>query len=194
MTASASKPTSEMTASAFLDWVAGRRFELVDGITVAMAPGTALHAKLQAQLALLIGQHLKRQAGPCWVGTEPGVQPRAQSRHNVRVPDLAVSCTPVGPSDRVMRDPILIVEILSPSNTKDTRSNVLAYTSIPTVKEILIVDTSSRRLEVLCRDADGTWPDDPTAHLGAGRIVVASIGLELDLADVYSGTHLSKEP
>ena len=157
-----------------------------------MAPGTPIHARLQARIALLIGQHLMRRGGPCWVGTEPGVQPRAQARQNIRVPDLGVTCRPDEPTDRLMHEPILLVEILSPSNHKDTRGNVLAYTSIPSVIEILIIDSTRRRIELLRRNGDGTWPDDPTAYEAEGNIELTSIGLDFTIGDVYAGTHLDR--
>lgn len=92
-----------------------------------------------------------------------------------------------------MHEPILLVEILSPSNHKDTRGNVLAYTSIPSVIEVLIIDATRRRIELLRRNGDGTWPDDPTAFEGEGNIELNSIGLEFTVGDAYAGTHLDRD-
>ena len=41
-----------------------------------------------------------------------------------------------------MADPILLIELLSPGNAKDTRDNVWAYTTISSVREIVIVHTA----------------------------------------------------
>jgi Uma2 family endonuclease len=39
---------------------------------------------------------------------------------NVRVPDLAVTCSRPEPDDKLLRDPLVVIEILSPSNRADT--------------------------------------------------------------------------
>jgi Uma2 family endonuclease len=168
---------------------AGRR-ELVDGAITSMAPAAPIHGRLQARLTILIGNHLANGASPYWVATEPGVQPRAQARFNVRIPDLGVSCTPERPEDTFLRDPVLLVEILSPSNGKDTSSNVMAYTSIPSVIEVLIVDSTCRAIEHLYRNADGSWPDNPALVGEADPFTPRSIGLTLTMAEVYAGTSL----
>lgn len=180
----------QTTVEEFLALPGCERCELVDGAITAMAPATPIHGRLQARLALLIGNHLAKGKGPCWVATEPGVQPRAQARFNVRIPDLGVSCTPERSDDKFLRDPVLLVEILSPSNGKDTSSNVIAYTSIPSVMEVLIVDSTSRAIEHLYRNPDGTWPENPAPIGEADTFTLASIGLSLTMAEVYAGTSL----
>ena len=184
------KFANETNVEEFLERPDAQRCELVDGIITSMAPATPIHGRLKARLALLIGNHLARAKSPCWVATEPGVQPRAQARINVRIPDLGVSCTPERVSDSFLRDPVLLVEILSPSNGKDTSSNVLAYTTIPTVRDILIVSSISRAIEHLYRNPDGTWPDNPTPVDEADTFTLGSIGLTLTMVEVYAGTSL----
>ena len=60
------------------------------------------------------------------------------ANENFRVPDLGVTCAP--PSREVMvSEPVLLIEILSPSNERENRANVWTYTTIPSVQEILLV-------------------------------------------------------
>lgn len=55
--------------------------------------------------------------------TEPGIVPRVRANRNYRVADLGVTCAP--PSDAPMvAEPILLIEILLPSNEADTRANI----------------------------------------------------------------------
>ena len=49
-------------------------------------------------------------------------------------------------------DPVLLVEILSPSNRAETWTNVWAYTTIPSVREILVLHSLRIRAELLRRD------------------------------------------
>ena len=85
--------------------------------------------------------------------------------------------------------PVLIAEILSPSNQAQTWSNVWAYTSIPSVQEILVLHSVSIGAEVLRRGPDGTWPAD-TSKVKAGDLVLDSIGFRAPLADIYRTTRL----
>jgi hypothetical protein len=59
--------------------------------------------------------------------------------HNVRVTDLAVTCAPYHTEEAVLTASVLLIEILSPMNRAKTWINVRAYTSIPSVGEILIL-------------------------------------------------------
>jgi len=141
-------------------------------------------------LAALLRNHLLAQGGPCRSATEPGIVPRVQADHNVRVPDLAVTCTPGdGDDGGTLSEPVLVVEILSPSNQAQTWSNVWAYTSIPSVQELLVLHSVSIGAEVLRRGLDGAWPADPS-KVKAGDLVLESIGFRAPLADVYRTTRL----
>ena len=180
-----------LTMAEFLAWEPGdgRKWELVDGEPRAMAPAQAIHSLLQAELARLIGNHLLEQGGPCRAATEAAIVPRVQANHNLRVPDLVVTCTPGDGDDGLISAPVLIAEILSPSNQAQTWSNVWAYTSIPSVQEILVLHSVGIGAEVLCRGPDGAWPAD-TSKVKAGDLVLESIRFRAPLADVYRTTRL----
>jgi Uma2 family endonuclease len=112
-----------MTLDEFTAWEpedsSVRRWQLIDGEPVAMAPAAENHGALQSELSRRLGNHLIAMGGRCRVITEPGIQPRIRSDRNYRIPDLAVTCAP--PSLRLMMaDPALIIEILSPSNAVKT--------------------------------------------------------------------------
>jgi Uma2 family endonuclease len=54
-----------------------------------------------------------------------------------------------------VRDPILIVEILSPGTERhDRRTKLPAYRDIESVKEILLIDWESIYTEILRREDD----------------------------------------
>ena len=180
-----------MTVAEFLAWnsPAGSdpdRWELRDGHPIAMAPSSPRHGAIAAQAARLLGNHLDGHPR-CRVVVEPGVQPRVRAAHNARIPDLGVTCTPIGADDRLMRDPVVLIEILSPSNPKDTWGNVWAYTTIPSVRELLVLHSMTRRAELLVRQPDGSWPADPAVLLAAGDdpVMLASIGFTASLAEFY---------
>jgi Uma2 family endonuclease len=182
-----------MTVAEFLAWDAGdgRPWQLVDGEPQAMAPASRTHGALQNELGRLVANHLAEQVSPCSMLANPCVVPRVQAEHNVRIPDLAVTCSDYVSEEPVISDPVLIIEILSPGNQAETFANVWAYTTIPSVREIVVLRTVSIGAELLRRRVDGSWPRTPEA-IEAGNIVLESIGFEAPLAALYRTTRLAR--
>ncbi len=168
----------------------GKKYQLIDGSLVAMAPAAPIHSLLQAELARLIGNHLAAQNSRCWVGTETGVQPVIKSNTNVRIPDLGVSCTPLTLDDKSMQNPVLLVEILSPSNAKVTEANFWMYATMASVQEVLLVHTKGARLELFRRKPDGQLADALIADVGQS-VQLQSIEMDLAVDVLYGPTPLA---
>src|SRR5690348_17982075 len=104
-----------MTLDDFLTWEDGTdtRYELVGGFVVAMAPPAPAHGALAARLVSRIDAALasRRQ---CVTYSEAGIL-RQDRSDSFFVADIAVSCTPIAPRKQSVDDPILIVEVLSPT-------------------------------------------------------------------------------
>ena len=185
-------PQSLMTAAQFMDWDGGGllgRLELVNGEVRAMSPASGTHSLIQANLAGLVWQHIRAKKLPCRVGTEAPVQPHLHANDNVRAPDLAVTCLPVSTS-KTFQDPILIIEVLSPSNKRETWDSIYAMSTIPALIEIAIVDSERVRVEVLRRATDGSWPKTGEVSEPGDTFKLNSIAAEFPVAEVYAGTHL----
>lgn len=181
-----------MTVDEFMAWDPGdgRPWQLVDGVPEAMAPTNRTHGALQNELGRLLGNHFAERRSPCNAIANPGVVPRVQAGHNVRIPDLGVTCTPYTSEEPLLADPVLVVEILSPSNQPETWSNVWTYTSVPSVREILVVRSASIGAEVLRRRADGAWPERPEV-VTEGDLVLESIGFRAPIAALCRTTRLA---
>jgi Uma2 family endonuclease len=182
-----------MTVAEFLDWPgdgSGARFELVDGEPRAMAPASITHGIIQANIAARLHSHLVGTG--CRPVTAPGVIPLVRSSANMRIPDLAVNCIADEQGQHALPDPIVIIEILSPSNEAETRENVWAYTTIPSVREILMVRSTSIAAEFLARLPNGSWPAEPQMLTDEDRVLLPSIDFDWALRELYSGTHLTR--
>jgi Uma2 family endonuclease len=180
---------SRMTVEEFIDWPgdsSGLKHQLIDGEPQAMAPASTTHGRIQATLARLLGNHLLGTG--CDVVIEPGVIPRVRATANMRVPDLAVTCAPDDPASHALIEPVLLVEILSPSNEAETRANVWTYTTIPSVREVLLVRSTHIAAELIRRDEDGGWPANSLAIGAEDGLALVSIGFECPLNAVYEGT------
>ncbi len=92
-----------------------------------------------------------------------------------------------------MEDPVLIIEILSPSNQAETWANVWTYITIPSVREILVLSSLAVGADILRRRADGTWPEEPE-EIAQGDLILESIGFRVPLADIYRTTRLRRPP
>jgi Uma2 family endonuclease len=181
-----------MSAAEFLalDAPATAGWQLVDGQPRAMVPASRTHGAVRAELGRLIGNHLAARGGACSVVTSPGIVPRVHARHNVRYPDLAVTCVGYQAEEQTVSDPVLIVEMLSPTNAAQTWANVWTYTTIPSVHEVLVVHTAAMAAELLRRLPDGTWPQEPQSLDAAATLRLESIALDLPLAALYRTTRL----
>ena len=85
----------------------------------------------------------------------------------------------------MLPNPVVLIEILSPSNEAETRANIWAYTTIPTVAEIVVLRSTSVAAEVLRRQPDGEWPQQPEIVGGDGELRLDSIGFAEPLRAAY---------
>ncbi len=162
----------------------------MDGAPQAMSPPNRTHGAIQGELVGLIRNHLIERGSPCSVIVTPGVVPRVRSDYNFRIPDLAVTCSKYEAEESALADPVLVVEILSPSNQAETWANVWTYTTIPSVQEILVLHTTHIRAELLRRAPDLLWPTQPEL-IEDGTLNLDSIAFEAELAAIYRTTRLN---
>ena len=165
--------------------------ELVDGVIRLQDPASDTHNTIFANLVREISIHVRAHQPQCRAVATPGIRPKLRKKQNWRVPEIAVTCAPNRKDVHATEGATLIVEVLSRHNRRDTWGNVPLYASVPTVQEMLLVDSEKVEVHLLRRQPDGNWPDDPTV-LGPGAIIeLTSIGMSLPLAVAYEGTWLA---
>jgi Uma2 family endonuclease len=144
-----------MSVAEFWRWEDGTdtRYELRDGVVVAMAPPAPAHGFLAARLCARIEGAL-RSRRPCMVQVEAGIA-RPDRNDTCYIADLAVTCPPPERGQQLLQEPLLIVEILSPGTALyDRQTKVSDYRRIASVEEILLIDSASFFAEVLRREGD----------------------------------------
>jgi Uma2 family endonuclease len=183
-----------MTVAEFLTWEPPDHWhglwQLRDGEPEMMAPASDAHGSIQSRLSQLIGMHLDTCGGHCRIVTAPGVVPAERSEDNCLVPDLGITCSPPT-GEHLMHQPLVLIEILSPTNVSKTRANVHAYRSISTVAEIVVLHSTAVLAEVLRRAPDGAWLAVPEAVAADGQLRLSSIGFAAPLRDAYRTTNLT---
>ena len=193
MTSAQRKLPTHMTVDEFIAWTGdgtAAKYELVDGELRAMAPATTTHGSMQATLSRLLGEALMKAKRRCRVLTEPGVAVRNNSRANMRIPDIGITWSADNAGQVAMPEPVLLVEIMSPSNKADTMINVWAYTTIPSLNEILVVQSTRIEAQLYRRQSDDSWPEEPETVGATDHLNLDSARLSVPLKNVYALTYL----
>jgi Uma2 family endonuclease len=178
-----------MSVDEFLRWEDGTdtRYELVDGVVVAMAPPARSHRILAARLAGVLEAALRGRR-PCAAENEAGVA-RPDRADLCFVADIAVSCDPARRDEQLIPNPILIVEILSAgTNAFDRNVKVPEYRQIPSVQEILLLDSATAFAEILRRDGE-RWITEIVQGTEA-TLSLASVPLTVAMSELYEGVPL----
>jgi len=183
-----------MTVAEFLEWepddTSGALWQLRDGEPEMMAPASDRHGSIQSELAYLITTHLRGSGRPCRIVTAPAVVPSQRSEDDCLVPNLGITCAPPT-GEHLMHEPLVLIEILSPTNVSRTRLNVCAYMTIAMVQEIVVLRSTAIAAEVLRRGSDGEWPRQPDIIDTSGELRLDSIEFAAPLRDAYRTSGLT---
>jgi Uma2 family endonuclease len=172
-----------MTLDEFLAWEERQplRYEFDGFGPVAMTGGTAGHATIQGNLALALGTRLRGR--PCrFFGSDLKFR-TAQDR--IRYPDGMIVCTPIDRSATLVRDPVIVFEVLSPSTTRTDRiEKAREYQATPSVQRYVMLEQDGIGAVVFAR-AGELWMHD---ILDAESILaLPEIETEFPLAELYEG-------
>jgi Uma2 family endonuclease len=177
-----------MTIKEFLAWDSGDelRYELVDGVPMAMNPPMAPHARLVIELGAALRSRLRP---PCAVYAGGGAR-REDDDWNYRIPDLAISCSR-SPGHWIVA-PQVVIEILSPSTARrDSSEKLHFYRSLPSVEETLLVRSDRRHVEHWQRNGElWTFRD----LIGSAAIAVRLLSSPIPLDEIYAPLELDAEP
>jgi Uma2 family endonuclease len=178
---------TELTADEFTAWALEQpegRFELDNGVVVAMTPERVNHAVAKLNAAVALRNAIGARGLPCQALPD-GMSVRVNDR-TVYEPDALVRCGPPLPGDAIeVSDPILVVEVVSPSSRGVDRGAKLAsYFSLPSVRQYLIVDTDKRVVIHHRRDEEGRIV---VRIVRDGSLALDPPGLEIDIRDLFDG-------
>lgn len=179
----AERDIRRMTIDEFLAWDSGDdlRYELVDGMPRAMTGARRAHDRVVVNA--LASLHARLRGSPCAAHTaDLGVR---TSSTRFRRPDVTVDCGPNGPDDLEARHPVFLIEVLSPSTRMmDKLIKVYEYRSIPSIRQILLLDADEPSGMLHDRRDDGSWQD--LFLIGKDTVVdLWSIGVSLLMSDFY---------
>jgi Uma2 family endonuclease len=174
----------DMDVDAFLVWADGRqgRWELRDGRPVMMAPERAAHALVKGSAYVALREGVRRAGLPCRVFPD-GMTVRITARTAFE-PDALVVCPPPADLNTMeIPNPVVVVEVLSPSTAADDHGVKLdGYFSLASVAHYLILD-ADRRVMIHHRRAHAGAIE--TRVLREGVVVLDPPGFEAKVAEFF---------
>ena len=178
-------PREKLTLEAFLEWENAQdtRNEFHRGEVFAMVGARRSHGRVVSNLARHLGNALDGSA--CEVFHE-GMKLQVAD-DTILYPDVFVTCDPTDlRTEMVFRAPTLVIEVVSPSTETYDRSQKFAlYRRLASLKEYVLVNPESRRVEAFVRGADGLFVLHDMSEDAA--ISFRSIGIDVPAAAVFQG-------
>jgi Uma2 family endonuclease len=179
-----------MSLPDFLAWEEAQplRHERVGGEVRAMTGGTLAHNTIALNVAFALRQRLAGTPCQVFAAEVRVVTPRA----DVMYPDVLVACGERASTDREVSDPVVVVEVLSPSTAeRDDSFKRWAYGTIPSLKHYLMIAQSRAEAEVSTADGE-TWRS-VVLRDAAASLRLDALGLGIPLTEVFAGVDLAGE-
>ncbi len=179
------EPVSRMTREEYRAWAEQQpsgRFERVNGVVVAMAPERAGHNLRKALVWQTLRQAVQAAALPCDVYTDGMTVQVGDSDYE---PDAVAHCGDRLPDDAMtVPEPLIIVEVLSPSTSATDRAwKLQEYFRLPSLRHYLIVWADRQHIAHHRRGDDGAIE---TRTITGGELRLEPTGITIGVEDIYA--------
>lgn len=172
-----------MTRDQFFDWAEaqGARHEFDGFEPVAMTGGNLHHNRIAFNIHRTLHSRLKG-SGCEPLGLDAGV---ATIGDSVRYPDAVVTCSPTQGGSRLVPNPVVVFEVISPtSGHVDRIVKVQEYATVDSIRRYVIVESASIGLTVHERQEAGQkWT--VTTIMADDLLHLPEIGVEIPVAEIY---------
>jgi Uma2 family endonuclease len=169
------------------------KHEYVDGQVYAMGGASRFHGLIVNALAFALTPAARQKH--CQLFTsDMKLRLNIADKTLFYYPDLLLSCAPDDRQPYFSSLPCLIVEVLSDLTERiDRREKLLAYQTLPSLQEYVLVAQNTRRVELYRRAND--WKAE---HFDSGEIrldcLESSVSVDAIYADVESFETLAPDP
>ncbi len=175
----------KMSVDEFINWAMDQpgRYELINGVPLAMAPERAIHARVKANVWSILKESISNAGLECEAFPD-GMTVRV-SDDTAYEPDALVQCgDPLDDDSVEASTPVIVVEVVSPSSARsDTNAKLDGYFRIPSVQHYLVVISQGSRVVHYRRDEDG----NPQANLvHGGQISLDPPGLDIEVSAFFT--------
>ncbi len=168
-----------------IEYMSQIKHEYIDGEVIAMTGGSPDHAAIGINISTALNVQLRGK--PCRVYSSD-LKIRIDAANVATYPDVSVVCgqpelDPIDRKGHTILNPIVVVEVLSPSTAGyDCNEKLDYYKQIPSLREIVHVDFAQKRIMVWRKGFGDQWRPEETT---AGDATLTSIDCVLSIAEVY---------
>ncbi|HEU0203853.1 MAG TPA: Uma2 family endonuclease [Burkholderiaceae bacterium] len=176
-------PNRKMSLREFLEWENAQpdRNEYYRGEVFAIVGGRRTHGRVVGNLVYRLNRHL--EGSPCQVFSESMKVQIADDA--IFYPDVFVTCDAADlRTEMIFRAPLVVIEVLS-TQAYDRSQKFALYRRLPSLREYVLVDPESRRVETFRLGTDGLWVLHDMSESAA--LSIAAIDARLPLAEVFAG-------
>jgi Uma2 family endonuclease len=171
-----------MTLAGFLAWEALQpvKYEF-DGVhLVAMTGVSHEHSTIQINLTSALRERLR--GTPCRVH---GSDLKIEVAGSIRYPDAFVACGPIERGTLVIREPVVVFEIISPlTSLTDRIEKNQEYPATPSIQRYVLLEQETMAATVYTRAGDA-WVAEIVA--GERDVAMPEISAMVPLAEIYDG-------
>ena len=175
-----------LTVDQYLAWARAQsdppRTELINGQIVPISPERVAHNRAKGKVYLGLIQAMATAGVRGEVFTDGLTVPIDE--HTAYEPDALVYCgDPLPPDQMKVIDPVIVVEVKSPSTAHmDTSAKLVGYFKVASVHHYLDVDPDARKVTHYARAADGTIVPHT---LATGPLRLDPPGMVVEAADLF---------
>jgi Uma2 family endonuclease len=157
-------------------------WEFIDGVPKLMAPGSKTHTLLKSNVGRLFGNAFEGTGRTVLVDGAI-----VEARGSSLIPDIVVTCEPLDFATPRVDEPMIVVEVLSPSGEKDDLGRKLAlYLEVPSLRHYLVIHQDARRV-VHHQRRDELGGQFLTTIVAGDMLRLEPPGIDLPLARLYDG-------
>lgn len=159
------------------------KHEYLNGVVHAMAGGTIRHSTVALNISSALKTRLRgKDCRPH--ASDAAVNLSRNNDERYYYPDTSVTCGPFNPAARVLDNPVVIFEVLSPSTARiDQTEKKDAYLACESIQHYVIVEPEHAEVIIYTREADG-WKLTIFNEL-TDALPLSAIEVELPLAEIY---------
>lgn len=166
--------------------------EIIDGEVVAMAGGSPDHNQISGNI--ITGLNIALDEKDCIVYTSD-MKIRAEKAKRSFYPDASVFCGDLeyfNDNQNTLTNPLLIVEVLSPSTAEyDRRGKFFYYRQLESLKEYVLIEKDEPYVDVYTFHEPGKWLLETYTELSQ-NVKLNSINAAIPMSRIYKKVKLKK--
>jgi Uma2 family endonuclease len=179
-------PVTPLTEEQYLqiERLADSKSEYHDGQMFAMSGGSLNHSLIATRMSALLDPQMPKGCRTF----NSDLRIKIVAAKVFTYPDGGVFCGEpefAGNQTDVILNPLLIVEVLSPSTEGYDRGKKFElYRTIPSFREYLVVHQDRRHVEHYSKQDDDSWL--LREHVGAATVAIARLNAKVPLSELYA--------